>query len=624
MKSPRIVNIILAISLGLSLFPSAAMSAAEAPNPQIIDQENNIRREAEAKIQNEILDRILGPGLATALVNVEVSLESEKKDSATSQGKVEDNKKLGDQDYILPWVPAPKTVNKSNEVPKDAKIEQASGEVATAAVKQIVSKFDVTIIHDNSVSKEMLKLVDDAIKSAYVRYVKVLKIAYEATKFAKFEVGAKIKQGFWDFFKPLYIIILLIILITMFFLFGILAPFLQQLLKALVARKDSSSETKMSMQGENKNDSENETEGENAAGEGELTAEEVEAMKKAEKFVPLSFIDETNLERLAVLVHHEPPDMIAMIMSYLKPEQVKKVLTSMSPELQAKVAMNMVAVKQMTEAEIRALDADIKAKIDFLVGGLSSLIKVLEEVDYATRDNILEYLKNERPRLYEKVRKRIMVFDDIAGFPDDAVELIVRELKADNLGKALQNASPEVREKIFKNMSKGAAALLKEEMDFGKALPAESVNEERQKILITIKNMENTGKLKIREKASDDFLDWEDLDLMTGTGLARITTTAAQAQVAADPQKAQEYSVAGQQFYNEQKYGEALQYFQYAVQLDPNSAEISQFLGNSYYALGQYNEALAAYERVLVLNPQDDAFRQWVEQLRVSIATPAS
>src|SRR5258705_4375604 len=111
-----------------------------------------------------------------------------------------------------------------------------------------------------------------------------MKIVNEPTKFAKFEVGAKIKQGFWDFFKPLYIIILLIILITMFFLFGILAPFLQQLLKALVARKDSSSETKMSMQGENKNDSENETEGENAAGEGELTAEEVEAMKKAEKF----------------------------------------------------------------------------------------------------------------------------------------------------------------------------------------------------------------------------------------------------------------------------------------------------------------------------------------------------
>ena len=601
---------------------------AAAPDPVIIEQENLIRREAEEKIQRDILDRILGEGRASVLVNVEVSLESEKRESGTAEGKVDDRKGLGDQDYILPWVPAPKTVNKENEVPKDAKMEAASGEIATASVRQTVRRFDVTVIHDDSVSKAQLSLVEEAIKSAYVRFEKVLRIILKPTKFAKYEMSTKIKEGFWDFLKPQYLLPGIVALLLFFFLFGPLLTFLRSFLKAMTARRSAeyNTETNMRMEGKNEDQNKDELEGETENEEGEEDLENQEEEMK--KFIPFSYVDETNLQRLTYLMSREPPEVIAIVVSYLKPEFVKEVLTPLSPELQAKVAMHMAAVKQTSEGEIRALDKEIKEKIDYVVGGLQSLIQVLEQVDYRIRDNILEYLKNERPHLFEKVRKRILTFEDIANFPDAALQIVVRELRAENLARALKDMPPQMTEKFFNNMSKGAAALLKEEIEYSRPLTQDQMQEERQKILEVVKKLETDGKIAVREKSQEDFLEWEDMDLLsrfTATGQlgSAPAGAAAASAVPQDPAKAQEYSAAGAQFYAEGKYAEALSYFEYAAQLGPALPEIQQYLGNTYYALGRVTEALAAFERAVALNPQDQELKRWVDQFRAGVSTTA-
>jgi tetratricopeptide (TPR) repeat protein len=620
MKSLRLFSAFLVLAGVLPL--SSLARSADVPDPLVIEQENLLRREAETKIQEEILNRILGEGLATALVNVEITLQSQRQDSATSEGKVEDRKGLGDQDFILPWVPAPKSVNKANEVPKDAKMESASGGSASATVRQSVTRFDVTIIHDESVGEDKLKLVEDTIRSAYVRFQQVLRILFKPTRFAKFEMKQKIKEGFWDFLKPQYLLPGLIALLLLFFLFGPLWQFLRAILKAVTARKgaDMSSDSTLRMENlgdKNKDDKEKEDEdgeGDSAGGgAGALTNQQEE-----NKYLPFAYIDEKNLKRLIYLVRKEPPDVIALVASYLKPELVREVLVNLPAELQAKVAMHMAMVKQMTEEEVRSIDLDIKKKIDFLVGGLHSFLEVLNRVDYKTRDNILEYLKNERPHLYEKIRRHILTFEDLPNVPDQAVQVVVRELRAENLAKALRDAPPEITEKFFKNMSKGASALLKEEMDFVRSVTQELVDEERQKILDTIRRLEAEGKIAVGEKVADDFLEWEDMDV-----ISRVSTTSSRRAAPAAPDGVQEYVRAGSDLYAAQNYEDAAAYFQYASQLDPDSSEIRQYLGNCYYALGRTQDALAAFEQAFALNPGNADLGRWLEEFRAGIGTSA-
>jgi flagellar motor switch protein FliG len=608
---------------------AAPFSGSDVPDPLVLEQENLIRREAEEKIQKEILNRILGEGRATVLVNVEVALESERKDSATSQGKVEDKKGLGDQDYILPWVPAPRTVNKANEVPKDAQIETASGEIASAAVRQTVKRFDVTVIHDDSVNAAALELVRDAISSAYVRFEKVLNVVFKKTQFAKYEVSEKIKEGFWDFLKPQYLLPGVIALLLFLFMFGPLLQFLRALLKAMTAPRQLSQETKMNAEGKNKEELDEESKRE---GEGALSAEEAAALKAQEeqmqKFVPFSYIDEKNIQRLIYLVSREAPETIAIVVSYLKPEHVKQVLTPLSPELQAKIAMHMAAVKQTSEAEVRALDKEIKEKIDYVVGGLHSLLKVLDDVDFKIRDNIMEYLKNQRPQLYEKVRRHVLMFEDLVNFSDAALQLVVRELRAETLARAMRDVSPALAEKIFNNMSKGAAALLKEEMEYSRPLSPDQMEEERQKIMAIVRKLEADGKINVREKVSEDYLDLDDIQFISGfqnslSSSGPKPAAWAGAAAAEDPALAQQYVAAGAQFYAEGKYGDAQAYFEYAARLAPSSFEAQQYLGSAHYAQGRTAEALACFEKALALNPDDEALRQWVAQFRAAAAASA-
>src|SRR6185437_8413691 len=194
----------------------------------------------------------------------------------------------------------------------------------------------------------------------------------------------------------------------------------------------------------------------------EQTEDEEDEVKK---FEPFTYVSEQNLKGLAYLLRKEEPWIIALVMTYLKPEFAKEVFVSMPPELQARVAVETATIRQTSLEQVMSIDEYVKKKIDFVLGGLENLLKILNEADKTTRENILDYLRNEKPQLYERVREEVVLFDDILKFPDSAVQGIVREVGTESLSRALRGAPPEYMNKFFANMSAGASALLKESMD---------------------------------------------------------------------------------------------------------------------------------------------------------------
>jgi flagellar motor switch protein FliG len=358
------------------------------------------------------------------------------------------------------------------------------------------------------------------------------------------------------------------------------------------------------------------------------------------KYAPFEYINEENLKRLLGVFRKEPPQVIALVISYLKPELVRQIYAELPPDIQTKVAAESGALRQATEEQVRLVDENIKAKIDFLVGGVDNLIRILDEVDYKIRDNILEYLMNHRPQLYEKVRSSILLFEDVLKFPDLAVQTIIRELKTDQLARALKTSSPEIMNKFLSNMSQGGAALLKEEMEFGRPITDEQIEQERQNIINTVKKLESEGRVQVREKKKISIFESEDAtspltpsmpedDFMNAR---RISQREAARDPYQDPASAQSqdsvqdasssrpdaasYLSYGSQLYSEEKYQEAIPYLQYAVELDQSNVEAYQILGNCYYSLGMTQEALQCYEVLLALTPQDEALKAWVEQFK--------
>lgn len=591
-----LMNGVLALAVLCScLAPAFAATTDEPSQMSLLEQESKFEKEKAEYLQQYVLDKILGPGRAVVIVDVLLGVETKTVKQAAKERKSEKKKRLGEVDYLLPGVPNPKSVAQESD-PGESKEESGQAEEVKVEMHTVIKKLIVTILYDEKLSQEKLDAVKEAITvSMKIDLKRGDKIDMKKTKFT---------QGFAEeLMKPQVLIPVVLAVLLLFFLFGPFASFLRSYVRTLREKGGTEVTVDSKFEGAEGEDGKG-----GGGGAGGLSQGELEALEKEKKkYHPFEYINDENLKRMVYLIRREPAQTIALVVSYLKPEYVREVLNALEPELQAQVALEMATIRSMTEDDVKKIDDYIKEKIEFLIGGLYHLLEVLDQVDPVTQNNILDYLSHEKPELYEKVRKSIIMFEDIPSFPDPAMQTIIRDLKTPELAKALREAPQEIMNKFFSNMSANAVAILKEEMEYGRPLTADEIGNERKNIINLIKQMEKDGKVFIREKPKGDVLEG-------------VEDTAVEGGVeTADSGTFNEYFNAGVQFYEEQKFEDAVAYFEYCTQLNAHQPAVYQYLGNIYYSLGRTQEAIAAYERVLELNPDDTELAAWLTEQKNAI-----
>ncbi|OGR92299.1 MAG: hypothetical protein A2992_06750 [Elusimicrobia bacterium RIFCSPLOWO2_01_FULL_59_12] len=612
--------------MSLWLGAGVMLPAAETQSPdmQLLEQESKFEREKTQYLQDNVLDKILGPGKAVVIVDVEMGLESRATEMGMGKSK-SDKKKNESEDgggpvapsrVLVPGVPMPRSVAQIEE-DRGGSMQEAGGQMQQKKldVRTTIKKLLVTVLYDKRVPSDKLQ----AVKQAIIALLKVTEsqMVFTPTTFT---------ETVWEqVLTPKWIIPLALALWLLLFLWGPVASFFRRLNRALEDKTQMITQTTQ-MKQESESSEEAEAEGEGGGGGGgglgeggELLEEEKkEGEDEMKKFEPFKYVNPENLKRLAYLIRKEEPWIIALVLSYLKPEFAKEVLGSMPPELQARVAIETATIRQTSLEQVMSIDDYIKKKIDFVLGGLENLLKIMDEADKTTRETILEYLKNEKPQLYERVREEVVLFEDLLKFPDAAIQIIVREVGTESLARALKGASPDYLNKFFLNMSAGAAALLKESMDYGRPLTPEQIDEERKKLMDAVSKAERDGKINVRKRRKMSMLEGEEAveDSMSSVQLGQTKSSGTPATPQGDPQQAAEHFQTGMAFYQQGQYAEAIQSFHYALQAQPNQWQVYQYLGAAYYAQGMGTQAMGAYERMLELNPNDPGLRDWVNQLK--------
>lgn len=82
--------------------------------------------------------------------------------------------------------------------------------------------------------------------------------------------------------------------------------------------------------------------------------------------------------------------------------------------------------------------------------------------------------------------KNAMTFDEIYLLEDSAVQLVLKEIDVMDLEYALMEASAEVKEAFFRNMSKRAEQMITEDMQYNTNISRKDSLEAQQKILDVI------------------------------------------------------------------------------------------------------------------------------------------
>jgi flagellar motor switch protein FliG len=140
-------------------------------------------------------------------------------------------------------------------------------------------------------------------------------------------------------------------------------------------------------------------------------------------------------------------------------------------------------------------------------GGVNSVAEILNVIDRTTARSLMENLAQEDPEMVEEIRRLMFVFEDIAKFGDRDIQTVLKNVESSQWAMALKGVSEELKEKILKNMSKRAAALLQEEMGYLGAVRQSGVEQMQQQIVDVIRRLEDAGEITLHaDEAEETFV----------------------------------------------------------------------------------------------------------------------
>lgn len=228
---------------------------------------------------------------------------------------------------------------------------------------------------------------------------------------------------------------------------------------------------------------------------------------------PFDFARRADPSQILNFIQNEHPQTTALILSYLESSQSAAILSSLPNEKQADIAKRIATMDRTSPDIISEVERVLETKLSSTVtadytstGGIEAVVEILNGVDRGTERTILETLEIQDPELAEEIKKRMFVFEDIVLLDDRSIQRVIREVENNDLILSLKVASEEVKETLFRNMSKRMADNFKEEMEFMGPVRLKDVEESQTRIVAVIRKLEEEGEIIIARGGGDDII----------------------------------------------------------------------------------------------------------------------
>lgn len=209
----------------------------------------------------------------------------------------------------------------------------------------------------------------------------------------------------------------------------------------------------------------------------------------------------------------EHPQTIALILAHLKAEQAAEILNDFSPAMQFEITKRMATLKSVPYEFIEEVAKTLEKEIvigqggDQQLGGPQLAAEILNRLNRANENSIMISLEETDPDLAMQIRNFMFTFEDVLKLDDKSLQELLREVSGEDLARALKLVDAGLREKIFKNMSKRGAEMLKEDIEMMPPIRLSEVEASQRTVLEITKRLETEGKITIsRGDEQDEFI----------------------------------------------------------------------------------------------------------------------
>ena len=205
---------------------------------------------------------------------------------------------------------------------------------------------------------------------------------------------------------------------------------------------------------------------------------------------------------VADIIRYEHPQIQSIVLSYLDPDQGAMVLSLLPENTQADLVMRIAALESVQPAALQELNDIMERQFSTgtsskskEIGGVKKIADIMNFLDSTIESRVMETVKEQDEDLGQEIQDLMFVFDNLIEVDDRGVQAILREISTDVLVLAMKGSDDEIKEKIFKNMSKRAAELMRDDLEAMGPVKLSEVETAQKEILNVARRMADSGEI---------------------------------------------------------------------------------------------------------------------------------
>ncbi|MBE7939212.1 MULTISPECIES: flagellar motor switch protein FliG [Ramlibacter] len=213
------------------------------------------------------------------------------------------------------------------------------------------------------------------------------------------------------------------------------------------------------------------------------------------------------------LIRNEHPQIIASILVHLDRDHASGVLQEFDERLRNDVVLRIATLDGIQPNALKELN-DVLSKVlaggdrvrKAPLGGAKTAAEILNFLGSSVESSVLGAIRNEDADLAQRIEEQMFTFVDLLKLDNKGMQRLLREVQGDQLVTALKGAEPEMREKVFSNMSSRAAETLREDLESRGPVRLSDVETQQKEILKIAKRLSDEGEIMLGGGSDESFV----------------------------------------------------------------------------------------------------------------------
>ena len=207
---------------------------------------------------------------------------------------------------------------------------------------------------------------------------------------------------------------------------------------------------------------------------------------------------------IADLIRLEHPQIIAIILSLLDSDQAADVLSILPASMRTDVLMRIATMEGVQPAALKELDEIMEKQLtgsdgmkSSSVGGVDTVANILNFMEGSISEAVMDEINENSVDLAQQIQDKMFVFEDLVNVDDRGIQTLLREISTDQLLLALRGVDDSLKAKIFGNMSKRAAEMLRDDLEAAPPTKLSEVELAQKEILGIAKKLADAGEIML-------------------------------------------------------------------------------------------------------------------------------